>query len=184
MYSDILINNEFILTFYFTRRAKCAIILTERIMTRRKNMKKYLIPGILLILCAVLVLPACTMIKSPEVIKAEMEEKGYIVRLYGKNDTEKYKSMANLIKLESTEGVYNIIIADAGTTAADSKPLIIFFCDSKDATDRVFNAAKASLDEIVEFTNMSSPDDCNLVKLDNTVLIGDADMIELAKDKF
>ena len=76
-------------------------------------MKKRIIPVILLVLCAVLVLPACTMIKSPEVIRAEMEEKGYIVRLYGSTDADKYKSMANLINLESTEGVYNILIADA-----------------------------------------------------------------------
>lgn len=146
-------------------------------------MKKRIIPVILIVLCAAFVLSACTMIKAPETLKSEFEGKGYIVRLYGKSDTGEFKSMANLFKLDSTEGVSNILIADAGTTVDDAQPLIIFFCDNKETTDRVFSAAKSALNEIADFTNIKA-EKCNLIKADNAVLVGAAEMIELAKDSF
>ena len=147
-------------------------------------MKKQIIPVILLALCAALLLSACTIIKEPDNLKADLEALGYEPKLYSSVDTAKYSSLASLFELESTEGIYNILVADGGTDKDSAMPLIVFFCSSKEVTDRVFEDAKDSLDKIVSVTGLASADDCNLTKADNTVLVGHPEMIKVAKAGF
>ena len=144
-------------------------------------MKTRIISLILLVLCATFILSACTMIKEPDDLLADLKAKNYDVFLYSRSDTEKFKSMTNLINLEDSEGIVNILIAEGGKDKATAKPLIIYFCSSKEATDKVFDAAKASLADIAKFTSMASETDCNLQKTDNCVIMGHAEMIKIAK---
>lgn len=143
-------------------------------------MKKRILPIILLVLCAALTLSACTMIKEPATLKGEFESKGYIVRHYSSIQSGQFKTMIDLIQLEDGSGITDIIIADGGENGSP-KPLIVFYCNSSDTTKKVFDAAKKSLDAVAKFTKMKSPEDCNILTEDNAVIIGDHDMIELAK---
>ena len=147
-------------------------------------MKKRVISLILMALCAALLLSACTIIKEPENLKADLESLGYSPKLYSSTDTANYSSLANLFELDSTEGVYNILIVDGGADKDTAKPLIVFFCSSKAVTDRVFEDVKDSLDTFVSVTGLASVEDCNLTKVDNTVIVGHPDMIKIAKAGF
>ena len=144
-------------------------------------MKKRILPIILLILCAALSLSACTMIKEPYDLKSELEAKGYIVRHYTPIQSGQFTTMIDLIKLEDGSGITDIIIADGGNDTKGPKPLIIFYCDSKETSEKVFDSAKSSLDDVAKYTKMRSPENCNIITADNSVIIGDPDMIKLAK---
>ena len=149
-------------------------------------MKKYLTPMVLLTLCVVLVLSSCAKnaIKEPEVLKKELEESGATVFVYSPSDTAKYKSMANLFGLEDMSGVKNVLIAEGGEDKNTARPLIIFYCTGIEATNKVFESAKGSLGEIAKFIDMKTEEECNLMKLDNCVLVGHAEMIEKARSVF
>ena len=151
-------------------------------------MKKYFISAMLLVLCIAMVMSSCgkNAVKSPENLKKELEEMGATVFVYSSSDTAKYKSMANLFGLDESKmsGVTNILIAEAGDGSADPRPLIIFYCSSVNATNTVFDSAKGSLNEIAKFIGFNSADECNLMKLDNTVMVGHMDMINMARSYF
>jgi hypothetical protein len=124
------------------------------------------------------------MIKEPDNLKADLEALGYEPKLYSSADTAKYSSLANLFELDNIEGVHHILIADGGTNKDTAKPLIVFFCSSKEVTDRVFNDAKDSIEKFVSVTGLASAEDCNLTKVDNTVIVGHPEMIKIAKAGF
>ena len=93
--------------------------------------------------------------------------------------------MGNLFGLTDTSGVTNILIADnEGDGINEPRPLIVFYCQDLETTERVFESAKKSLSEIARFISMPSEDDCNLIKLDNTVMVGHGEMIERARTLF
>ena len=129
-------------------------------------MKKYLLPIIMLMLCSVLVLSSCgkNSVKAPETLKAELEESGNIVRLYyPTTNVGEYQNAATFCGLSDTNGVENILIAEGGSGKDDAKPLIIFYCDSLETTDRVFDAVKKSVSVIVKNTGMTSEKECNIM---------------------
>ena len=140
-------------------------------------MKKLL--ALLVALCALLTLFSCTSIKAPEDLKTLLEERGGVVKLY--SDSASFESILGYFEIENDGGITDILIADESKNNSDPRPLIVIYCNSKETTENVYTSARKSLSKISEFIGFGSIEKCKTLKADNTVLIGHAEMIELAK---
>ena len=108
-----------------------------------------------------------------------MTERGGVVKLY--SDSASFESILGYFEIENDGGITDILIADESKNNSDPRPLIVIYCNSKETTENVYTSARKSLSKISEFIGFGSIEKCKTLKADNTVLIGHAEMIELAK---
>lgn len=142
-------------------------------------MKKII--ALVLLVCALLTLSACESVKKPEDLIREYNEKGYVVRTYSVGSG--FESVLNLFEIKNTALVDSVIIAEGGTNESTAKPIIILFCASKTSAKTVYDAARKTIKSVSEFIGIKNPDDCQVVRIGDTVLVGNNEMIEAAKIK-
>lgn len=141
-------------------------------------MKKII--ALVLLVCTLLALSACESVKKPEDLIREFNEMGCVVRSYSVGS--KFESVLNLFEIKDTSLVDSVIIAEGGTDKETAKPIIILFCTSKASANTVYDVARKTVKSVSEFIGIKV-DDCQIVRIENAVLVGIAEMIEAAKVK-
>lgn len=140
-------------------------------------MKKII--AIALAVCAVLGLAACANfnIKEPDELVVALTEKGCSAKLI---ETQKeITSFLGFFGINDIKGITDLVVAD-GSEGDTVKPLMVAYCNSKEAAERVRENVTGAIDRIADFFGVSA-EACKVLIADNAVLVGHPDMMDLAK---
>ena len=147
-------------------------------MDRMEIVMKKII-AIALAMCAVLGLAACANfnIKDPDELVTALTEKGCSAKLI---ETQKeITSFLGFFGINNIKGITDLVVAD-GSEGDTVKPLMVAYCNSKEATERTRENVSGAIEDIAEFFGVSV-EECKLLIADNAVLVGHPDMIDLTK---